>query len=62
MEDWFGDKVDSPAEMRENLPSCYEEWRPFCAFCDAKTVIYFEGKYLCLKHADEIFDEFLEND
>ncbi len=54
MEDWFG---ETPVEMREVSPSHYTNWQFFCSFCGSPSIVYYEGKYLCERHADEILEE-----
>lgn len=57
MTDWFG---ESPVILREILPSHYENWQHFCSFCGRVSIIYYEGKYLCIKCADEGLEEWSE--
>lgn len=59
MTDWFG---EAPVEMRELLPSHYSNWQPFCGFCDKESAIYYEGKYLCIDHAEEVMMEIFDNE
>lgn len=54
MEDWFG---ETPIEMVEVSPSHYTNWQYFCSFCGSPSVVFYEGKYLCERHADEILEE-----
>jgi hypothetical protein len=54
MEDWFG---ETPVEMQESLPSHYYDWVYFCSFCDKESIVAYEGKHLCERHADEILEE-----
>jgi len=55
MLDWFGEPLEREAPI-----FFHEDWQFFCSFCGSESLVKFENKYLCEKHADEVMLEWQE--